>query len=50
MLSLLNFDSQMFKMLIKKSYWKKRVISQTRYYLKNKIHSLTRKKRKKILQ
>ena len=39
----------MFKMFVKKSYWEKRIISQTRYYLKNKIYSLTRKKRKEIL-
>ena len=39
----------MFKMLIKKPYWKKKIISQTRYCLKNKINSLTRKKRKEIL-
>ena len=26
----------MFKMFIKKSYWEKKIISQTRHYLKNK--------------
>ena len=40
----------MFKMLIKKPYWEKRIISQTRHFLKNKMYSLTRKKRKEILQ
>ena len=40
----------MFKMLIKKSYREKKVISQTRYRLKKKIYSLTRKKRKGVLQ
>ena len=37
MLFFLGSDFQMFKMLIKKPYWKKRIISQIRYYLKNKI-------------
>ena len=49
MLFFLNLDFQMFKMLIKKFHWEKKVISQIHYCLKNKMHSLTRKKRKKIL-